>query len=108
MKKIVNLTPHAINIVGADGQVVRTIAPSGVSARLKATTVPVGDVDGIPTSKTVFGDGQDIPAADDADTLYIVSQLIKSAYPTQSNLCVPADVVRDADGRIVGCRSLGV
>jgi hypothetical protein len=39
---------------------------------------------------------------------FIVSQLIKSAFPDRHDLLVPAEVVRDSDGNIIGCKSLGI
>lgn len=32
---------------------------------------------------------------------------VKNACPVRKDLLVPAEVVRDADGNIVGCKSLG-
>lgn len=40
-------------------------------------------------------------------TCYIVSQLVKNALPERDNLVVPAKVVRNAAGNIIGCKSLG-
>ena len=38
---------------------------------------------------------------------YIVSQLVKNALPDRTDLLVPAEVVRDGNGNIIGCKSLG-
>lgn len=46
--KIVNLTPHAINICSEDGAVTRTIPASGEQARCAVTQTADGDFDGIP------------------------------------------------------------
>lgn len=107
MKQIINLTPHAVGIVGTDGAVIRTIPSTGL-VRLKTSTVPTGEsVDGIPLTKTVFGEPEGLPAPD-ADTIIIVSMLVQSALPGRKDLVVPAEVVRDASGNIIGCKSLGV
>lgn len=125
---LINLTPHPINLVDRDGNVLKTLPASGWELRLKPTTVPVGEVNGWPTTKTVFGAaevvqsknwaGQEAPefapldefgARHDKNPMhYIVSMLAKSAYPTAVNLFVPAEVVRDASGNVVGCQSLGL
>ena len=39
---------------------------------------------------------------------YIVSQMVKSALPNRKDLLVPADVVRDKQGNILGCKTLGI
>ena len=144
MKKIIkNMTPHPIAIVDGEGKVVRVIESSGL-IRLTVTTVSQGEVDGIPLSKTVFGDpiglssenwiaqaqgnnefGQGKTQQDavedcilrcgkdksdiavSCETFYIVSQLVKSALPNRSDLLVPAEMVRDEKGAILGCKSLG-
>ena len=41
-------------------------------------------------------------------TYYIVSQIIKSRFPEREDLLVPAEMQRDNDGNIIGCRSLGI
>ena len=105
---IKNLTPHPIMIVGADAdnEVIATIQPEPTPARLKTTTVPAEPVDGIATSRTVFGNPSGLPEAVEG-TFLIVSQIIKSALPSRADLLVPAEVIRDKSGNIIGCRSLG-
>jgi len=108
MKKILNLTPHPITICDAAGNILKVIPPSGQIARLSAKTVRTGEtVDDVPLSKTVFGEPDGLPEPENG-TLYIVSQLIKSALPQRTDLVVPAEVVRDDKGNIVGCQSLGL
>ena len=41
-------------------------------------------------------------------TYYIVSQLVKNALFSRKDLLVPAEVVRDEQGVILGCKSLGI
>lgn len=107
MGTLKNLTPHPIHIVDADGNVIKTIPSSGL-VRLKATTVDAGPiVDDVKITMTQFGEPEGLPEAEDGVFL-IVSQLVKSALPKRNDLLVPAEVVRDASGNIVGCRSLGI
>jgi len=98
---IINMTPHPVNIV--DGI---TIPASGQQIRLAVITQPGVPIDGVPTSTTVFGAPVGLPDYQEG-VFYIVSQLVKSACPGRNDLLVPADVVRDNKGQIVGCRSLG-
>lgn len=92
MAKIINFTPHAITICDADGDIIITFPP--------------GEADGIPLSRTVYGQPTGRPEMEPG-TLYSVSQIIKAALPDRDDLLVTEEVVRDADGNFIGCRSLG-
>lgn len=128
--KIVNKTPHEVHIIDENGQVVRTYKKGDSLIRLKIKTVAAGKIDDIPATKTVFGEPEGLPKEDiipcrcgdstfhevecpccggnaSYGTYYIVSQLVKSALPERKDLLVPAEVVRDEKGNIVGCKSLG-
>lgn len=106
MTQIKNYTPHPISICNNAGDIIRVIQPEGL-VRLKAVTVPAGEIDGILITRTEFGQPEGLPDFKEG-TFYIVSQLVKSALPSRSDLLVPAEVVRDEKGNIVGCRSLGL
>lgn len=104
---IINMTPHPITIVDDSNVVIKTIPASGTLIRLQASTVDAGfTVDDIKVTKTVFGSPEGLPEYS-LGTFYVVSQLVKSALPQRSDLLVPADVVRDSNGNIIGCKSLG-
>ena len=105
---VVNKTPHEVHIVDENSQVVRTYEKGDSQIRLAVKTVK-GDnlADGTPTSKTEFGEPEGLPDFQEG-TFFIVSQLVKSALPKRTDLLVPAEVVRDEKGNIVGCKSLGV
>lgn len=103
---IINKTPHPVHILDGDNNVIKTFHKDGELIRLKSETVRHSDIDGVPTSRTVFGNPEGLQDQVDG-VYYIVSQLVKSALPNRSDLLVPAEVVRDADGNIIGCRSLG-
>lgn len=105
--KIINLTPHPVNVLDENGKVVRTFPTSGTIARLEVETERTGIIDGIPTVRTKFGKPEGLPAPT-GGTFYIVSQLVKSGSPMRPDLLVPADVVRDTEGRIIGCRAFQV
>jgi len=100
-----NFTPHPINICNNAGEVIRVIQPEGL-VRLKAVTVPAGEIDGVPVTKTEFGQPEGLPEFQEG-VFIVVSQLVKTALPARSDLLVPAEVVRDEKGNIVGCKSLG-
>ena len=128
---IVNMTPHPVMIIDQAGNVIKRFETAG-QIRLASQTVTGKPIEGIPTSKTVFGDAVGLPeeqglcprcmgtapmrleACPDCGSefvghgkYYIVSQMVKSALPGRRDLLVPAEVVRDSSGNIIGCRSLG-
>lgn len=104
MKKLVNLTPHSINVL-LEGKKVE-IPSSGV-ARCSQTSAPAGEVNGVPLTTTSFGEVEGLPAPT-KNTLFIVSRLIMSACPDRRDLLVPNDMVRDEEGKIIGCKSFAV
>lgn len=104
MKKIINLTPHTINIVDGEGNQIQEIAPSGQTARCSVSREQVSTVNGIPVNRTVFGEVEGLPEPQ-ADTIYIVSALVAQARPDRNDLYIPDDTVRDEQGRIIGCKA---
>lgn len=107
MARLVNLTPHPIHLVDESGNILKTFQSEGL-VRLKASTVDAGyQLDGCRITKTVFGEAEGLPEYSEGN-FYLVSQLVKSALPERKDLLVPAEVVRDANGNILGCRSFGV
>ncbi len=108
--RIVNLTPHALNLMpaGPTGPVV-TIPPSGQVARCAVNRVQVDTVtvDGItvPVNQTRFGEVSDLPDPR-PDTIYVVSALVAQAVPERQDVFIVDDAVRDEQGRIIGARAL--
>ena len=108
--RIVNLTPHALNLMpsGPTGPVV-TIPPSGQVARCAVDRVQVDTVtvDGIsvPVNQTRFGSVSDLPDPQ-PDTIFVVSALVAQAVPERQDVYIVDDAVRDEQGRIIGARAL--
>lgn len=107
MTKIINLTPHAINLMAEDGSIIATFASQGVaratSSRAAIDTVNINGVS-ININRTSFGMVENLPEPE-ADTLYIVSALTAKAAPDRTDLIAPDDTIRDDTGRIIGCRA---
>jgi len=101
--RFVNLTPHVLHIRRTDGTVL-TLPPSGSVARVATETMPMTIVDGILVSRTASGPVTDLP--DPAPhTLYIASTLVAQAAQ-RPDVLAPGPLIRDADGRPVGCDGL--
>lgn len=112
---LINLTPHAINFVDGEGRPIATIEPSGQLARVTSKTIVIGEINGIPVTTTEYEEIEGLPAPlrkDDPRRLhggvgYIVSSLVASRCPERDDVFIPNESVRDSQGCIVGCRSLG-
>jgi len=66
--------------------------------------VRVGEVDGVPLVRQYHG--RTVLPEERPGTWYIVSTLVAAAHPGRRDLLVPTDLVRSADGTVVGCRAL--
>lgn len=62
MSEVINLTPHAVSLADAEGNVVKTFPPSGQVARVTTTAEVVGELAGFPVSRSRFGDVVGVPA----------------------------------------------
>lgn len=114
--RIVNLTPHVINIVTAEGLPVMDILPSGEVARVRSYTIEVGELEAetdmagidvkIPLTSTEYEAVEGLPSPR-LGTVYVVSSLVAQRVKGRDDVLIPNESVRDENGRIVGCRSLG-
>lgn len=120
--KIVNLTPHHVCIYSADavaengGHVTGDVLPlciylSEGCARASMTTETVGTVDDIPVVKNTYGEPVDLPDYEPG-VAYIVSALtaqaaVRSGRDTR-DLYIPAQLVRNEAGAVVGCCALAI
>lgn len=104
--KIVNCTPHEINIVKEDGSIL-TIEASGIVPRCTQTEAHVASINGIAVTKQVFGEVINLPEAQPGVFL-VVSRLVASAAKGRKDLLVPGPMIRGEDGRPCGCRGLSI
>ena len=113
--KIINLTPHEIVYIKADGTK-RTFSSSG---NLRADRVELSreEKDGFIICKYGYlrqDMGEDIERllienADNKDCYFIVSKItleaLKGLYVDTSNFLIVGDTVKDDSGKVIGCRS---
>lgn len=59
---------------------------------------------GIDIKRTIFGKVVGLPTTNEG-TFFVVSRLVMAACPSREDLVAPNDLVRDEQGRIIGCRS---
>ena len=96
----VNLTPHAIVVVGGP-----TLPPSGVVARCATTSTPAGEHEGVPLVRTVYGPVSGLPEPQPG-VMFVVSGMVRAAVPGRQDVASPGDLVRDEVGAVVGCKGL--
>jgi len=107
--RLINLTPHAVTLWREQDPAL-TIPPDGRFARLDEEWVPgcpllVGDVE-VPIAAVTYRGVEDLPEPQ-AGVAFVVSRVLAAAVPDRRDLYFPADEVRDASGRVIGCRRLG-
>lgn len=109
---IINLTPHTITFISTNNNMQKyAVAPSGIVARVSASTETIGEVttpEGfvIPVTQTVFGQVENLPEPEE-NVIYVVSSLVAGRVPDRKDVYIPNESIRDDKGRIIGCLSLG-
>ena len=105
---IINLTPHPINIVDEEGNVIKVFESAGV-ARAAQEDVEIGTLEGISIIETTFGEIVDLPEYSQG-TYYIVSAITAKAASLSGrstlDLLLTGKTVRNSDGQIIGCQAL--
>lgn len=102
---VINLTRLDITLIRENGSKT-TIESSGI-ARVDSTEVTSyqPEIDGVPVIHQEFGDVSGLPPYKEGDWI-IVSRMVTSACKDRKDLLVPAKLVRDDNGNIVGVRAL--
>jgi len=109
--KFVNLTPHEVVVFDSGQNIILKIPPSGQTARVSVTSMVIGEINGIPVRRTIYGDVIGLPEPRD-NTFYVVSTLVLLALKekgiVRGDVVAPDtsidSVVRDSEGRIIGVR----
>lgn len=103
--KIINLTPHDVNIVDSQGEVVKIYERQDVVLpRVTQANNFIKDIDGgIEVFKTELKEVENIPA-EKSGTYLIVSLMVAQALSSRKDLLVPnsGEAVRDDKGNIIG------
>lgn len=102
---VINLTPHTVRLITADGE---TSFESAGVARVATKMVEVGRESGAPINKVEYGTIEGLPFHK-TGTIYIVSMVVAQAAPHRKDLIcpntAPSEVVRDESGQIYGVKS---
>lgn len=127
MIKLINLTPHEINLVDArsvrfdsvakcyrieEGKsaVIKQTIPSSGAARCTTCQKKIFEENGIEFLETSYGEIQGLPEPED-NTIYIVSAIVALAGRRlgRDDLAIATNMVKSDDGRtIIGCTALSI
>lgn len=104
MTRIINGTPHDVNIIDYKGNIIKTYPTIGNPIRLGYKVVVVGSLDGVPVTQYVPTESN-LPDPSKG-TVYIVSALIKQLYPQRHDLVSPntTGALKDENGNIIGVK----
>lgn len=100
---LVNLTPHPVTVYDREDRVVLRRPAAEHPVRLPVHRDEDGQVEGLPVVVEHRGRAE-LPAAESGVSL-IVSYAVAVAHPERGDLLVPTDLVRSAEGTVVGCRA---
>jgi hypothetical protein len=101
---IVNLTPHKINIFNEDNEEITVIDPSGIVAKIGTKRKKIATVLSIPFFLTEIEQPEGLPEPAEG-TIYIVSGMFRS-HVDRPDLYQPGELLRDDEGRPIGCIGL--
>jgi hypothetical protein len=101
--KIRNFTPHPINIEGQE-----VIVSEGI-IRCREIVEVIGEHAGVQLIKKTFGELEGLPEPEEG-TIFVVSIIAATAAKELGRIdcVVPGEVIRDEEGRIVGCKNLAI
>jgi hypothetical protein len=103
--KIINLTPHEINIFNENGdELVMSVEPSGTIARIATERERIMYILDVPIFITKTGQAEGLPEPKPG-IIYIVSGMFRS-HAGRSDLYQPGELLRDDEGRPIGCIGL--
>lgn len=110
--RFINLTPHALNVKAASGNFVTILPDAEGPARVIYDQLPpeqirVGNFDSFEVA--VAGSPREIIGLPDPqpNIIFVVAKAVADAAPRhREDLVSPGRLIRDADGKIIGCDGL--
>jgi hypothetical protein len=109
VEKIVNLTPHPVNIQ-TDSNTIE-IPPSGKVARCVESVTEIEQIEyggqNIKTQVKSFGKVENLPEPEDG-VIYIVSLPVAQATKNRRDVFTIGDAIRNEKGQVVGAKTLAI
>ena len=113
--RLVNLTPHPVEVADAEGRTLLTLLPEAEGARVPLerrleAELQLDDAQ-VPIWRSVAGEVQGLPPPQ-PDAWLVVARLVADAVARsgvrRDDLLIPDDLIRDAQGRVVACRGFSL
>ena len=103
--KVINLTPHYVNICDKWGNIIKTYETMGKdrAARVSHGYETIDIIDGVPISIRQNEHLINLPDPEEG-VMYIVSNIVLDYCRDRVDLLAPVKQVK-VDGRVIGCRS---
>lgn len=114
LENLVNLTPHQIDVLAMGTGEIMSIPPSGSVARVDVERERLGwygggkeGNGGLEIFSSTYGEVAGLPDPR-PNCFLIVSGIVAAAAAAtgRSDVLSPGELVRDEDGRVIGCRGL--
>lgn len=102
MTKIINLTPHSINLILPDG--IRNFSPDGTVARVEQVLNKINNDPDFPLVVERVGKVVGLPA-EIKNGFFLVSAMVRNLLPRRMDLASPGELVRDSEGKVIGCKN---
>lgn len=98
MTKIINLTPHELNIVGLEP------IPSSGSVRVAETSHVIDEINGIDIIVKQFGTVEGMPEPQ-PDTVFVVSLMVAQQLTYRDDVLTVGETVRNGVGQVIGAKN---
>jgi hypothetical protein len=100
--KLINLTPHKINITGYGD-----IEPSGIAVRSHSHLMQTDMIEGVPVMTAEHAGVSNLPDPK-RGVMYIVPSHVRECLPDRGDIASPCKLIRNSVGHVVGCGALQV
>ena len=101
---IKNATAHPVRVLKQDGYVT-SFPPSGFVVRVREVRTPVLTLDGVVVERVSFQPLTPVPPREEG-VIWIVSRMVRYAYPDRMDFVSPARPMKDGHGSIFASQSL--
>lgn len=83
-----------------------TIPPSGFLTYLTEERVIVAEIDAVSLVRKTYYIAEGSLPDPMPGVVYVVSGVVRTAFPTRTDLASPGDPIRGSNGRVIGCMNL--
>jgi len=102
---LVNLMPHALTLYNNEDEAILELPMCNEPARCASSDAAIGAYKGVPVVTKKYGSAYNLPPVKPG-TFYIVSKVVGASAAVQgrTDILVPHVLVKDKNGRVIGCK----